>query len=81
MKPEAPDAKDVGYYFALSQVGLEMVAPIGLGVIADQYLGTTPWITVAGAVLGLVGGMTHLIVLVNRKTGRNRRSPPRRDHS
>jgi hypothetical protein len=68
----------MAYYMALSQVGMEMAAPIGLGVWGDVSFHTIPWLTIAGAVLGLVGGLTHLIVLANR---RNRQGPsqPTRD--
>ena len=64
-----PDPRQLGVYVAISQVGLEMVAPIGLGVALDHYLGWTPWATVVGAVVGLVGGIAHLLVLVNRRNG------------
>jgi F0F1-type ATP synthase assembly protein I len=64
-----PDPKELGRLYALGQVGLEMVAPIGLGVALDHYLGWTPWATVVGAVVGLVGGIAHLLVLVNRRNG------------
>jgi F0F1-type ATP synthase assembly protein I len=43
-----------------------MVAPIGIGVALDYYLGWTPWGIIAGAIFGFVGGLTHLIVMVNR---------------
>jgi len=29
-------------------------------------LGTAPWFAASGAILGFLGGMVHLIVLVNR---------------
>ena len=48
---------------SISQVGAEMVAPIGLGFLLDYYLHTMPWLMVAGAVFGLVGGIVHLIIL------------------
>jgi len=60
------DPKELGRYFALSQVGMEMVAPIGLGLALDYWLGSSPWCAVVGAVLGFVGGLAHLIVMVNR---------------
>jgi len=60
------DPRELGRYFALSQIGMEMVAPIGLGLVLDYWLGASPWFAVIGAVLGFVGGLTHLIVLVNR---------------
>ncbi len=66
MRFSPPDPRELRRYFALSQVGLEMVAPIGVGLALDYYLGWSPWGAVVGAILGFVGGLTHLIVLVNR---------------
>jgi F0F1-type ATP synthase assembly protein I len=59
-------SRELGRYFALSQIGMEMVAPIGLGLALDYWLGWSPWGAVIGAVLGFVGGLAHLIILVNR---------------
>ena len=66
MPSGSPDPRQLGYYYALAQIGVEMVAPIGLGWLVDRWLGWFPWLTVAGAVLGLLLGFVHLIVLVNR---------------
>lgn len=77
MPAALPDPKEIGRLYALAQVGLEMVAPIGLGVLADYYLGWTPWGAVVGAVLGLVGGMAHLVALVNRRDGSGNRGSQR----
>ena len=71
-----PDPKELGRYYALSQIGLEMVAPIGLGLVADYYLHSSPWGAVVGAVLGFVGGMAHLIVLVGRPKNTDSSKPP-----
>ena len=73
-----PDPRELGRYFALAQIGMEMVTPLGLGIAVDYFLNSTPWGAVVGAVLGFIGGMAHLIVLVNqpRDTGS---SGPRRD--
>ena len=75
MAQNAPNPRDLGRYFALAQVGLEMVAPIVLGLFLDSRLGWTPWGVVVGAVFGLVGGLWHLVVLLNRfeKTDSNSR--------
>ena len=59
---------DLAQYAALAQIGLEMVAPIALGAALDYWLGWMPWATVCGAVLGLVGGMAHLVAILNRRT-------------
>ena len=72
-----PDPKDVGYYYTLSQVGIEMVVPIGIGAGLDYYLGWSPWGAIVGAVLGLVGGFAHLIFLLNRHDNAELPKPPR----
>lgn len=61
-----PDARRVGLYFALAQVGLEMVVPIVAGILLDHWLATGPWLLVAGAVLGLAGGLYHLVRLTQQ---------------
>jgi F0F1-type ATP synthase assembly protein I len=66
----------MGYYFALAQIGLEMVAPIGVGLLVDYYFGSLPWATVICTVLGFVGGMVHLVVMVQRHDAEERRRPP-----
>ena len=62
-----PDSKQLARYMELSQIGLEMVAPIGLGALLDYWIGWGPWSVITGAILGLVVGMMHLISFVNRK--------------
>jgi F0F1-type ATP synthase assembly protein I len=61
-----PDSREQGFYFALAQVGMEMVAPIGIGVALDHYLGWRPWGAIGGALFGFVGGLAHLIALVHQ---------------
>ncbi len=65
-EPTRPD--EVIRYATLAQVGLEMVAPIAVGLLLDYQLETLPWITVAGAVIGFAGGLYHLVAILNRKT-------------
>jgi len=62
----SPDPKQLGLYFTLGQIGMEMVAPLVGGLFLDAQLGWTPWATVTGAALGLVGGLAHLIMILNR---------------
>jgi F0F1-type ATP synthase assembly protein I len=57
----------------MGQVGMEMAAPIVLGVLADVYLRWSPWGVVTGAVLGLVFGLFQLIRLAGQDDAR----PPR----
>ena len=68
MFPVNTDRKDLGKALALSQIGMEMVVPIILGLVIDYYLGWLPWATVVGAVLGLVGGLAHLVQLTKKDT-------------
>ena len=64
-RPDSPDPHP-GRATAMAQIGFEMAAPIGLGVVLDRWLECSPWLTVVGAVVGLVGGIFHLVVLANR---------------
>ena len=66
MADDLPERRQMNIYLAISQVGMEMVAPIVLGVILDRAFGTTPWIMVGGTILGFSGGILHLVQLVNR---------------
>jgi F0F1-type ATP synthase assembly protein I len=67
-----PRNREMGKLMAYGQVGLEMAAPILLGWFLDERFGTLPWLIVAGAVLGLVGGMTHLVMMLNQEERRQR---------
>lgn len=62
-----PSPRELGFYFALAQVGMEMVVPIGLGAVLDYYVGTKPWGIIIGAVAGLVLGFMHLIIMLNQR--------------
>lgn len=65
--PAGPlNPREFGHYVSLAQVGLEMVAPIGIGLLLDYQFGWSPWGVVIGAVIGLVGGIAHLVALANR---------------
>jgi F0F1-type ATP synthase assembly protein I len=70
MPPDLPSPKELGFYFELAQVGLEMVVPVALGAALDHYLHWSPWGVVGGAVLGLVGGLAHLVAILNRQERR-----------
>ena len=69
MDERSPASREVAWYMALGQLGLEMAAPIVLGLWLDSHFQTQPWLTVAGAVVGFVGGMTHLLIVVNQPPG------------
>ncbi len=68
--------RDEGFYYALAQTGLEMVVPIAVGVFLDDRYGWSPWATLTGAVLGLVGGLWHMLLMLKRhEDGRSGRPP------
>ena len=70
--------KEFGYFVSISQVGMEMAVPVGLGVALDYYMNWGPWAAIAGAVLGFTGGMIHLVALASSKDDS---SKPKRDSS
>jgi F0F1-type ATP synthase assembly protein I len=69
------DPREMRRYMALAQVGWEMVAPIGIGLLIDYFFGWLPWATVVCSVLGFVGGMVHLVLLA-QKSNADERKPP-----
>jgi F0F1-type ATP synthase assembly protein I len=71
MFPGPGDQKDLGHYLAIGQVGMEMAAPIALGWLVDSYFGASHWGVIAGAVIGFVGGLVHLVRMTSPK-----RPPP-----
>lgn len=78
--PESPlNPREYGRYVTIAQVGMEMAACIGVGLLLDRWLDWTPWGIVGGAVFGLIAGLAHLASLANR--GGNGDSPQRRDGS
>lgn len=77
MPAQGDDSRKFGLYLALGQAGLEMVAPLGLGVLLDRLLGWTPWLTVCGAIGGFVGGLAHMIFLAQRLNEKDAGDPSR----
>jgi F0F1-type ATP synthase assembly protein I len=69
--------KTFSRYMAMSQAGLEMVVPIGVGIVVDHFANTRPWGAVVGAVLGFGIGLTHLIYLSQQRDD-DKPSKPRR---
>ena len=62
-QPERRSSLSVGIEWAsrVSTVGLEFALPPLAGAYADHRLGTTPWLTLLGVVLGFATGMTHIL--------------------
>jgi F0F1-type ATP synthase assembly protein I len=71
-----PDAREQGIYFTLAQVGVEMVVPLIVGLVIDHYAAWGPWATLAGMVLGFVGGITHIVLLSNKQDAVLRKKQP-----
>lgn len=76
------ETRKLGYLYALGQVGIEMVAPLVVGLFADYYLGISPWLAVFGAVVGFAGGLVHLIWMLKYfdKLKRATKSQPPQPH-
>lgn len=75
-----PDPKEAARLYSFAQVGLEMAVPIAVGAWLDGHYGLRPWGVTIGAVLGLGGGIVHLLVLLRRQEAQDSR-PPRQDPS
>jgi len=80
MPERPPNPREFGFYLSVAQVGMEMAAPIGLGLVLDRFLGWSPWGVVGGAVFGLIAGIAHLAALANRGNDSDS-SRPRRENS
>jgi F0F1-type ATP synthase assembly protein I len=78
MPERPPNAKELGYYVTLAQIGTEMAVPAGIGVALDYYFRwRTPWGVIAGAVFGLIAGLAHLVFLASQEQDSG--SEPRQD--
>jgi len=77
------DPKELGRLMSLAHVGTEMVVPIVVGLLLDRWLGSLPWCTVVGVVLGLVVGIVHLVHITSQpdKPGPPDASRPDKDNS
>ncbi len=52
------------------QLALTVVAGLYLGGLADKKWGTSPWLTVIGLLVGVVGGFTNFIKILYWKNNR-----------
>jgi len=53
----------IGAVMALSS---SIVSCLIVGWLLDRWLGTTPWLIVAGIIIGSVAGFMHLIRVMSR---------------
>ena len=73
MRPPTPSGDPGDLKWApLLQVGMVLVAGIGLGYLGgdrlDRTWGTSPWMTVGGVILGSLVGFVGLFRTVSRNT-------------
>lgn len=62
MNKKDPSWMTFGIYGAVGiQLALAVIGGLLLGNYADQKLGTAPWLTLIGLVVGFVGGFYNLI--------------------
>jgi F0F1-type ATP synthase assembly protein I len=50
----------------ISQIGMEMAIPVGIGVGLDYWLKTMPLCTIIGAILGPTLGFIHLMGILKQ---------------
>lgn len=50
----------------ISTLGFELALPAALGYWLDRKWGTGPWLLIAGAVLGFLAFMTHLLQIAKQ---------------
>lgn len=66
VKTSGPSPREMGRYFALAQIGLEMALPIGVGAWLDYRWGTSPWLVITGVIVGFAVGMVHLWLMLRQ---------------
>ena len=48
------------------QAGVSVAFYLGMGLLLDKWLGTLPWLTLAGAFIGVIG-MFYLFLRMNKE--------------
>ncbi len=63
-KPTKTELSNAARFYQISQIGMEMAIPAGVGVGLDLWLNTMPICTIIGAILGPALGFIHLMSLL-----------------
>jgi len=70
-EPDTRSALSIGLDWGtrVTTIGLEFALPAFLGFGLDRWWGTSPWLTLLGALLGVATGMIHVLRLAFRLQG------------
>ena len=69
---------EAGPYLGLGmQIALSMALFVAIGYALDAWIGTLPWLTIAGALIGMGAVFYHLVRVLNEM---NRSSTSRKQH-
>ncbi len=61
--------REASPYLSLGmQVGMTMAAFAVVGYLLDEFFGTTPWLILVGAMLGMVCVFVRLIHIANKRS-------------
>lgn len=67
MKPDQDENRKSGFAYAAAITLFAAVASFcGIGYLADRWLGTQPWLLVAGIVLGSAVGLYEFVRLSSK---------------
>jgi F0F1-type ATP synthase assembly protein I len=69
--PEPRSAFSIGVEWSarVMTLGLELALPAVGGYLVDRWLRTSPWATLAGAIVGFAALMIHLVRINREGTG------------
>lgn len=67
-RPQVAQAYD--WASRITSISLTMTLPAAAGYWGDVQLGTSPWLVILGAVVGLGAGLTQLIRLSDQMTSK-----------
>ena len=69
--------RDVYPYLGLGmQIALSLVFFVGVGYLLDRWLGTMPWLLIAGALLGMVALFVQVVRVSNQLSRSSSSSTP-----